>query len=368
MAHTPQNNISLFTGDNLASLNRHFHEQLESVDICYIDPPYNTGGNFIYNDNRGSHRAWTEFMRPRLAIARSTLKDTGIIAISIDDYEHAYLKVLMDDIFGESNFVGNIVTCRSKNGNGNSRHLAKNHEYILLYGKSKHAMLNGAFEKKNYSKRDKLGPYNLDGILRKKGDDRLRTDRPNLFYPLYANTQTSEVSTTPILNWVQVLPLDSKGVECRWTWSKETAARQIERLYAGPSGTIYIKSYQHQQRRTKIKSLWLDTVFYTEQATNEITEKFGAKVFDTPKPLALIKRILDTCARHDAVVLDFFAGSGVTACAAFELNAEDGGTRRCILMESDDPIPDNHIARQHGFKLISDITKATVSLLLARSD
>ncbi|WP_033568310.1 site-specific DNA-methyltransferase [Dickeya undicola] len=378
ISNVPQNwaqaDTTLFVGDNLPYLKELALLSPGTVDMCYIDPPYNTGSKFIYNDLRksdmsghfGSHSAWMGFMLPRLVTARELLKESGLIAISIDDYEYTYLKILMDCIFGEDNFIGNIIVCRSKNGKGSNRNLASNHEYLLIYGKSDKSSLRGQLDETKYDKQDKFGQYRVDGLFRKKGEASLKSDRPNMYYPLYFNPDSGEVSVDPIIGWYITYPIDSKGIDRRWLWSAETARERSWQLYASKKGVIYVKNYSGDgitQKRTKVRSLWSETDFYTERGTNEIKNLFGAKVFDTPKPLAYIKKIIDVCSPSDALILDFFAGSGTTAHAVAVLNSADMGTRKCILMESNSEIPIKHLARNMGFKTISEITEKRLHLI-----
>ncbi|MEQ5348876.1 site-specific DNA-methyltransferase [Proteus genomosp. 6] len=358
---------TLLIGDNFFPLIDLALSSNFSVDFCYIDPPYNTGGNFIYNDNRkssvsqiyGSHGAWMAFMLPRLFLARMVMKSDGIIAISIDDYEFAYLKILMDRIFGEKNFIGNIIVCRSKNGRGSSNNIASTHEYLLVYGKTLKAKLIGSIDDVNeYDKSDMHGKYKIDGLFRKKGADSLKDDRPNMYYPLYANLSTGNVYVEPDKGLIEIYPVDSKGIKRRWLWGKETTSQRSWQLYSSKNGVIYVKNYFSSDKRKKIRSLWDYSDYYTEKATNEITELFGEKIFDTPKSLKYIMSILDTMTKSDALILDFFAGSGTIAHAAAMLNSIDNGTRKTILMENDVLIPNSHISYKHGYKYISDITIA----------
>ena len=358
---------TLIAGDNLHSLKVLASNAKETVDACYIDPPYNTGSKFLYHDNRksdasdifGQHSAWMTFMIPRLVAAREIIKQTGVIAISIDDYEFAYLKILMDVIFGEDNFIGNIVVCRSKNGKGSNKNIASTHEYLMIYGKSSLAKLNGQLDDVSvYDKVDKHGEYKVDGLFRKKGEASLRLDRPNMFYPLFFNSSTGEVFVEPGVELQQVFPIDSKGVERRWLWSKETARERSWQLYASKKGVVYVKNYSSPNKRKKVRTFWDNTEFYTERATNEITKLFGDKIFDTPKPMKYIMAILDMLAKPDAIIMDFFAGSATTAHAAAVLNTNDKGTRKTILMENNSPIPISHVARKHGCNVISDISIA----------
>jgi len=365
---------TVLIGDNLVYLMHFACTSSESVDFCYIDPPYNTGSKFLYHDNRksdssgpfGTHSEWMSFMLPRLIAAREMLKQNGVIAISIDDYEHVYLKVLMDRIFGEENFIGNIVTCRSKNGKGGKRNIAPSHEYLLVYGKTQESELRGQpDDDSSYNKADDYGKYKVDGLFRKKGEASLRTDRPNMYYPLYCHPESGQVFLDPAPGLMEIFPVDSKGIERRWLWGQDTARERAWQLYSSPKGVIYVKNYAgiENEKRTKVRTLWDNTAFYTERATNEITKLFGEKVFDTPKPLEYIKSIIDCMANRDAVILDFFAGSGTTAHAAMSLNMVDGGTRKTILMENDAPISHTHVSYKEGFRKTSDITVARLNKL-----
>lgn len=367
-----QSDTQFFIGDNLAFLQELAIHSSQVVDVCYIDPPYNTGSKFIYQDTRkssnhplfGSHAAWMSFMLPRLFWAKELLKTSGVITISIDDYEVAYLKLLMDRIFGEENFIASVIVCRSKNGKGSKKNVATNHEYLLVYSNSSDASLIGEVDESAYPKSDEYGSFRTDGLFRKKGDASLRTDRPNMYYPLYFDGISGKVSVDPIEGWEVVYPTDSKGTERRWLWGRETARNRQWQLFASKRGVIYVKNYASQgnePKRRKIRTIWSDTSFYTERATNEITEMFGSKIFDTPKPIDFIKKIIDVCGEKDAVVLDFFAGSGTTAHAVYSLNKGDSGSRKCLLMEKDIPVPDNHAAKKAGYEKISDIVTARLN-------
>lgn len=363
---------SLFVGDNLIYLLHYATTSPRLIDFCYIDPPYNTGSKFLYHDNRksnssgvfGTHPEWMSFMLPRLVAAREMLKNTGVIAISIDDYEYAYLKVLMDRVFGEDNFIGNVIVCRSKNGKGSKRNIAPNHEYLLVYGNTSLAELRGQEDDHStYNKSDEHGRYRIDGLFRKKGEASLRIDRPNMFYPLYFNKETGQVSIDSIPGWREVFPIDSKGIERRWLWGADTARERAWQLYASTKGVIYVKNYagDETEKRIKVRTLWTDTAFYTERGTNEIKKLFGAKIFDTPKPLEYIKTILDTMATPDALIMDFFAGSGTTAHAAAQLNLMDGGSRKTILIEDNSLIPEKHAAYKSGYRTVAEITNSRLN-------
>lgn len=372
-----QIDCALFVGDNLTVLSSITSVYESAINFCYIDPPYNTGSKFVYDDRRvsinhpiwGSHFDWMEFMRPRLELSRRLLADDGLIAVSIDDYEQPYLRILMDQIYGEENFISCIATCRSNNGKGAKGNIATNHEYIVVYGKSKSSKVRGLPDnaQDSYDKSDEHGNYRVDGLFRKKGDASLRSDRPNMFYPLYFD-KTGKVYTEKLCDdFQEVFPIDSKGIERRWLWGKEKAHKESWKLYASAKGVIYVKNYSDASKRIKPKSLWVDNKYLTERATNEIKEIFGDKIFETPKPLSLIEDLIDSHSKDDALILDFFAGTGTTAHAAHNLNVKHGSNRKVLLIEQDYPINGEHIAFKNGYRFISDITKARLDWISSKS-
>ncbi len=377
LAHLPSGDTCvLYVGDNLHLMKKIADEFVGKVDLCYIDPPYNTGSKFIYEDQRvsqkdniwGTHLGWMEFMRPRLETVNSLLAETGIIAISIDDYEQPYLRVLMDQIFGQENFISCIATCRSNNGKSARGNVATNHEYIVVYGKSKKSKIRGFLENDDasYDKTDTHGKYRIDGLFRKKGDASLRTDRPNMYFPLYFDRNGNVFTERLSDDLKEVFPVDSKGVERRWLWGKDKAREESWKLYASAKGVVYVKNYFDMSKRVKPKSLWIDNRYLTERATNEIKEIYGDKIFETPKPISLIEDLIESHTHEQALILDFFAGTGTTAHAAHNLNKRDKGKRKVILMEQDQTIKTDHLAFKHGFRKISDITKARLEWIANR--
>lgn len=361
------NDCILFQGDNLTSLESISSASDGSIDLIYIDPPYNTGTKMMYNDSRVSrgedpldhHSAWMSFIGQRLWESKRLLKDSGHIVVSIDDYEQPYLRVLLDRVYGAKNFVANIVVERSKNGKGARKSVATSHEYLVVYQVSSAAKAAGIPEcSDSYDLSDEHGRYRIDGMFRKKGADSLRSDRPNMFYPLYFDDR-GVVFTEPAEGRKEVLPLDSKGVERRWLWGRETAGQNSWRLYASPRGTIYVKNYFSPDKRTKVRSIWSgNRGYYTDAATTEIKALFGEKVFDTPKPMVLIEDVLTAFSGDNSVILDYFAGSGTTAHAAENLRRRLGENRKVILMEHDSAIPSSHAAYEAGFRRMCDITVA----------
>lgn len=368
----------LLKGDNLVALQMLSKSHSSQVDFCYIDPPYNTGSKFIYDDKRfsdtsgiwGKHASWMAFMLPRLVFLRGLLKDTGVLAISIDDYEYAQLKILLDHIFGCENYIGTLIVHRSKNGKGSKAHIAVSHEHVLLYGRTSAAKLFGLPESdtNSYDKQDEHGKFKIDGLFRKKGEASRRVDRPNMYYPLYYDKSGTVFTENRDGMLKEAYPLDSKGVERRWLWGRDKAQAESWKLFASAKGTIYVKNYLTDEKRIKIRSLWDSPRYLTERATNEVTEIYGEKVFDTPKPLGLIEDLIKCCAPPSALIIDFFAGTGTTAHAAYNVNQADGGNRKVLLVEHEAKIPEDHLAASKSFRLVSDITEYRLKYLASKGD
>lgn len=366
----------LIEGDNLAALCQLTRDYSGAVNFCYIDPPYNTGARFVYDDRRyspslgtwGKHAAWMSFMLPRLVMMHGLLEDAGVVAISIDDYEYSHLKILLDHVFGPDNHLGTLVVNRSKNGRGSKAHIAVCHEYVLVYGKTERSTIHGLPELDfaSYTKRDEHGLYKTDGLFRKKGEASRREDRPNMFYPLYYDTHGNVLTENISGNLKEVLPIDSKGIERRWLWGLEKTRAEAWKLYASPKGVVYVKNYLTDKKRVKIRSIWDSSRYLTERATKEISAIYGEKVFETPKPLGLIEDLIKCCARKDGLILDFFCGTATTAHAASNVNREDGGARKVLLVEQRARIDDTHPAASKGFRYIADIAEYRLAYLAER--
>ena len=337
----------LIEGDNLAALKLLEKTHRGRIDLIYIDPPYNTGNkDFIYNDSYVDktdtfrHSKWLSFMQKRLEIARRLMSDKGVIFISIDDNEQAALKLLCDDVFGEENFIAQLVIQRSTNGMGDKKGFARNHDYCLCYQKSAASQFYGLTPDDDYIKKfdkvDSHGRYKMDGILMKKGAGSRREDSPTLFFPLYYSPQTGEVCLEKKRGFKERYPIKANGSEGRWTWGREKIREESYRLYGSSNGTIYVKDYLTDDRRMKVKTILQNPAYLTDRATNELIDIFGKKLFDTPKPVTLLKTLLDVATDKNSIVLDFFAGSGTTGHAVMKLNAEDGGKRKFILVTNNE--------------------------------
>ena len=334
------------------------------VDVIYIDPPYNTGNKvgvegFIYNDifiNKDdgyTHSKWLSFMENRLQLAKKLLKENGVIFISIDDNEMFGLKLLCDSTFGEHNFQANITYVRKTSGKQDSTNFAKSTEYILVYSKSRSWICNRlpAEEKvtKRYNKTDSSGRVYREVDLRKTGTNDRREDRPNLFYPFYYNSSTEELLAQRDLlrpipeGFIEILPKKADGTDGTWRWELKSAEKKIDFLIAHVMPkyrnenkfTIYEKDYidkKEETRTVKEHTFWDRKEFNSDNALTDFTKLgFSNKDFPFPKSVRLIEHILKLSTHKDSTVLDFFAGSGTTAQALLELNAKDGGHRKCII-------------------------------------
>ena len=380
-------------GDNLDVLKLLQETYLGKIKMIYIDPPYNTGHDFVYNDdfaestdeylnnssqfdengnrlfentetNGRIHTNWLNMLYTRLKISKDLLSNDGVIFISIDDNEQSNLKKICDEVFGTDNFIATAVLQRSTNGMGDKKGFARNHEYILCYQRSEDTCFKGlrpdAEYMKSFDKEDKHGKYKMDGILMKKGAGSRREDSPTLYFPLYYSPTTGHVSLSPLDGYVERYPIKSDGSDGRWTWGREKIKNENHRLYASPNGTIYIKDYFTDDRRMKIKTVLIDSLYLTDRATNEVKDIFNSKAFDTPKPIKLLIDLLDLVTEKDDIILDFFSGSSTTAHATMKLNSEDGGNRKFIMVQLSEETDKKSDAYKAGYKNICEIGKERI--------
>ena len=380
-------------GDNLEVLKLLQETYLGKIKMIYIDPPYNTGNDFVYADdfaekaeeylaNSGQydaegnrlvqntesngrfHTDWLNMIYPRLKLAKQLLAEDGAIFVSIDDNEVENLKRICDEVFGQSNFIANAVLQRSTNGMGDKKGFALCHEYVLCYQKTDYTSFKGLTPdteyKKLFDKEDEYGKYKIDGILMKKGAGSRRVDSPTLFFPLYYSETTGHVSIEKHEGYKERLPIKADGSEGRWTWGKEKIKNESYRLYGSPNGTIYVKDYLTQDRRMKIKSILSNSCYITDKATNEIKSVFENKVFDTPKPIKLLYDLCDLTTSGEDLILDFFSGTATTAHAVMQLNAEDGGHRKFIMVQLPEETDEKSEAYKAGYKNICEIGKERI--------
>ena len=325
------------------------------VDCIYIDPPYNTGAkDWKYNDDYVDgadlfrHSKWLSMIQKRLLLAKEILSDSGAIFISIDDNEQAYLKILCDEIFGRENFVANIANVNKPSGRSDDKFIATAHEYILIYAKRIEKLSFKGFEleeniTRRYNKVDSDGKKYREVDLRKTGEQDLREDRPNMFYPFYYDEKNKILSVDEIPDSIKILPYRSDGMEGRWRWGIETAKKNLSYLIpkfmpVRKVWSVMVKDYLDDKEFVKPISAWTFKDVNSERGTEIFQSYLGFKKkdFANPKPLGTIKRILTIATNKNSLIVDFFAGSGTTLHAVNLLNAEDGGKRRCILVTNNE--------------------------------
>ncbi|MEY4927295.1 MAG: hypothetical protein RI894_1731 [Bacteroidota bacterium] len=376
----------MLKGDNLDSLKilkSHYNNKIKCI---YIDPPYNTTSDeFVYPDrfnkeeaevlglanlsdddmarmefsfkSKKSHNGWLAFIYPRLLLARDLLSKDGVIFISIDDNEQANLKLLCDEIFGEENFESTLIPIVNPGGR-DYKQVAITNEYILVYSKSDLSELNELPKDAEFQFKDSNGGYNLRE-LRNRNPKFHSGNRPNLFYPFYVNPESSNKYCSVRLtkddkHTIEVKPYNSQGKESVWRWGKQNAEKNnvinnldltqiVAKQKSDGNWNIYEKS---RRDTTKVKSVWSETEMRTESGTKSFRELFAESYFDHPKSVELVKRCIYLGSSKNDTVLDFFAGSGTTGHAVMQLNAEDGGNRKFILCQIDEPIKKDKEAYQ----------------------
>ena len=418
------------TGDNLDALKHLLKSYENKIKCIYIDPPYNTGSDgFVYNDRfsftketlmqklsvneekaerilelttRGSasHSAWLTFMYPRLLLARDLLTDDGIIFISIDDNEQANLKLLCDDVFGEENNIGNLPTIMNLKGNQDEFGFAGTHEYILCYGKNKNkTIINLLKNDENIDDwlEDEIGYYKKGATLKRTGIDAPREKRPFGFYPILIknerifsikeeeynklyNAENREFNDAFIENIIQkyesqgyvvLLPKsDDKNVSWRWKYTK-VKNESNDLIIVKDSNNNY--SLYKKQRpdlgdllSVKPKSVLYKSEYSSGNGTSQIKNLFNIKLFDNPKPIELLKDLIILGMVNGSIILDFFSGSATTAHAVMQLNAEDGGNRKFILVQLPEATKADSEARRAGYETIDQIGRERIKRAAAK--
>ena len=374
-------------GDNLDVLKLLQETYLGKVKMIYIDPPYNTGGDFVYEDdfvesadeylpNSGQfdsegnrlvqntesngrfHTDWLNMIYPRLRIAKDILAENGVILISINDNELGSLLKCLDDIFGEQNRIG-VFTWISKAGGGSDNDFVVNdHEYIACYCKSVEVSLpilnKIEIEAEPLDKEDEHGRYRIGRELNKWGANSRREDRPTMYFAI------------PGPNGEDVYPIRNDGSEGCWRWGKPAMMDAVKRgnceFQSRGDGTyIVYEKVRTVDNRFKPYRTFIQGVGSTADGTKEVRDLFsGKKVFDFPKPLQLLKHIVSIATVDDSLILDFFSGSATTAHAVMQLNAEDGGNRKFIMVQLQEETDEKSEAYKAGYKNICEIGKERI--------
>lgn len=390
----------LLKGDNLEVLKHLTNAYYEKIKMIYIDPPYNTGSDgFVYQDDRkftvpelrnlagvseekakriidftqsnsNSHSAWLTFMYPRLYVAKQLLREDGVIFISIDDNEFTQLRLLMDEIFGEENFIASIAVQLNPRGRNLDKFIAKTHEHVLVFTKNSENLnsMKGLEKEgkmiKEYNRDDKdeKGAYRLIG-LRNRNQAFNPVTRPKLYYPLFVNPKDGSVSLSKSkLHSIEILPDTNEGVQTCWTWGKDKVKNENTLLIAEKSDNdfrIFRKDYLLDENgnaaRTLPKSIWLDKEINNDFGKQKIKNLFDKNLMSFPKSTFLIEKLMKFATDNDSLVLDFFAGSGTTAQAIMELNVEDGGNRKSICIQLPEKCDKQSAAYKAGYETIADL-------------
>lgn len=356
-------------GDNLKALKALLPTYAGKVKCIYIDPPYNTGNeNWMYNDNVNSpmikewlgkivdredltrHDKWLCMMMPRLKLLRELLREDGAIFISCDDNENYHLRCLLDEIFNADNFVANITVKANPRGRQSDNNIATLHDTLFIYAKNNRIFeLNGLpltqDDLDDFDKQDEDGKLWRELGLRQRGAASLRGDRPEMFFPIFVNPGDCSVSLTKSKTYsIEVLPKKSDGREGRWMWGFDKTKNEINRVYARliqrrEEYDIFIKDYlerNDEQRTKKPRSIWIDKDVNTEAGGKLLKQIIPDNKFPYPKPIGLLTKVLQIATNGNDIILDSFAGSSTTAHAVLELNKEDGGNRKFILVEQED--------------------------------
>lgn len=377
-------------GDNLEVLKLLQETYLGKVKMIYIDPPYNTGNDFVYNDEFGIrneewngisgnydadgnqlvgaleknteangrfHTDWLNMIYPRLKLAKDLLTDDGMVLISIDDCEQDNLRRLCDEVFGRRNFVDTLIWKKRYGGGAKEKYFVSLHEYVLVYCRNIDSLnelfvpLSDESAERYYSKRDSKyatrGGYRTHPLEAGKAMDA----RPNLIYPI------------PAPDGTMIMP------KKQWLWSKERVMEALKNddieIVMGKDGWVvsskqYLREEDGSIRPAKMLSI-IDDV-YTQHGTNEMIQIMGnAKIFQYPKPSAFIKKLVSVVTENkDEYVMDFFSGSAATAHAVMQLNAEDGGHRKFIMVQLPEATDENSEAYKAGYKTICEIGKERI--------
>ncbi|EIW01003.1 site-specific DNA-methyltransferase [Thermoanaerobacter siderophilus] len=368
-------------GDNLEVLKLLRNSYYGKIKMIYIDPPYNTGNDFIYKDDfkklkeesdkeegeldengerliknqRSSarfHSNWLNMMYPRLKVAKDLLSDDGVIFISIDDNEVANLRKICDEIFGEENFVGEIIRkTKSMTGDKNTGFNLQ-HESLVCYAKIiENVFLEG--EEKDFDAYD--NPDNDPNGDWVSADPSAKSGGPSLYFEII-NPYTGKIDLPP------------KGRY--WAFSKETLSEYIKngkivfkKRHSNNERGFIFKRYKNELKsyRNPVNSLdFVENSYMNQNGTKELRELMKGEFFPNPKPLNFIKKVIFYSTSKDSIILDFFSGSATTAHAVMQLNAEDGGKRKFIMVQLPEPCPEDSEAYKAGFKTIADIGKERI--------
>lgn len=377
-------------GDNLEVLKLLQKSYFGKIKMIYIDPPYNTGKDFVYKDdftdsienykeitnqkfssnaetNGRYHTDWLNMIYPRLKLARNLLTDDGVIFISIDDNEVHNLRKVCDEIFGENNFISQITIVGNPRGRDYGG-IALMHDYILVYQKSKNTSINLVQDiGKEFKLFDNISGFELRE-LRNRNVKFNKDNRPNLYYPFYINEKVFDenglfdISLEKREGWYELFPLESQGIKTVWRWGKlkseDNLNINIKAKQMKNGGYQIVEKYREE--KVMARSVWWDKDTNTEKGTLLIKQLFEGKYFDYPKPLEMLKKICEMGTNTNDIILDFFSGSSTTAHAVMKLNSEDNGNRKFIMVQIPELTDEKSEAYKAGYKNICEIGKERI--------
>jgi len=385
-------------GDNLEVLKILQESYLGKVKMIYIDPPYNTGNDFLYRDdfaisdedykdqiglfdeererlirntetNGRFHSDWCSMIYPRLVLARNLLCNDGVIFISIDDNEVATLLKITEEVFGRENFIGCMPTVMNLKGNQDEFAFAGTHEYTVVFAKSKPFSLFNQFvldedDLEEDWEIDEIGYYKRGANLKATGVNGPRTKRPNLYYPIYVSIDDNISLTQKSPSDICIYPI-TDGKEMSWRWSKtKILSEQSEIIVRRNDNGIAI----HKKQRPSIgelpskkpKTLFYKPKYSSGNGTAQLSNLFGGRIFPNPKPIDLIKDFVTLGCGSEEIILDFFSGSATTAHAVMQLNAEDGGKRKFIMVQLPEKTDEKSEPYKAGYNNICEIGKERI--------
>ena len=384
-------------GDNLEVLKLLQKSYHQKIKLVYVDPPYNTGRDILYkNDfsdnlknyleltkqldlnnnvfstntdaNGRYHSNWLTMMYSRLKLSRNLLKPDGVFVIAIDHYELAHLIVLCNEIFGEENQLGIIAVVHKPEGRNQAKYFGTSHEYMLFYAKSKEhcnfrTVVLDEELLKNFDLQDDIGRYRLKNFIRMSdGKYSLRENKPKFYYPIYVSSDLKELSTNEKDGFTPVYPITESGQERTWKTSTETCQERIEdgSLIAVKEGERIVV-YEKLRESQVIKTHWIDKKYHAYHfGTKVVDSLLENKTFDFPKSVYLVKDVLKLILEKNDTVLDFFSGSATTAHALMNLNVEDDGNRKHIMVQLPEPTDEKSEPFKAGYKTIPEIAKERI--------
>jgi len=364
----------LIEGDNYHALSVLNYTHVGKIDVIYIDPPYNTGArdwkynnDYVDSEDGFRHSKWINMMSARLNLARKLLTEKGIIVIAVDHNELFNLGLLCDQIFREENRLGIVAVVHKSEGRNQEKFFGTSHEYMFFYAKNKKVC---DFQKivlddsvaASFDKEDEKGKFRLNNYVRTGGGDQnLKINKQHFFYPIYVSKDLKDITLEKKTGYSKVLPITGSGQERTWKTTKETFQDRLEdgEILAQKDDGGDVQIYEKYREDQVIKTHWIDVKYHAIHHGTKVLENIlGEKIFDFPKSLYLIFDTLKLTAKNDAIILDFFAGSGTTGHAVLELNKKDGGNRKFILCTNNE----NNIATEVSYPRIKKVIEGYKNL------